>query len=51
MSAQQIATIIDAHIHGLAPAAPVAESLEVRLYGWKMERQAAFNAALGLRVA
>jgi hypothetical protein len=46
MSAEQIATLIEAHIHGLAPAAPVAESLEVRLHGWKMERQAAFNAAL-----
>jgi hypothetical protein len=51
MSAQQIATLIEAHIHGLASAAPVwGESLEVRLYGWKMERQARLNAALGLRV-
>jgi hypothetical protein len=46
MSAEQITTLIEAHIHGRAPAAPVAESLEVRLYGWKMERQARLNAAL-----
>jgi hypothetical protein len=51
MSAQQIVSLIEAHTHGLATVSPVAESLEVRLYGWKMERQAAFNAALGLRVA
>jgi hypothetical protein len=49
MSAQQIATLIDAHIHGLAPAAPVGESLEVRLYAMKVQRQANFAAALGLR--
>jgi hypothetical protein len=46
MSAQQIATLIEAHIHGLAPAAHVEESLEVRLHSWKMERQARLNAVL-----
>jgi hypothetical protein len=51
MSAEQIASLIEAHIHGLAPAAPVAESQEVRLYAMKVARQAALNAALGLRVA
>jgi hypothetical protein len=49
MSAEQIATLIEAHIHGLAPAAPVGESLEVRLYAMKVARQANFAAALGLR--
>jgi hypothetical protein len=51
MSAEQITTLIEAHIHGLAPAAHVGESLEVRLYAMKMQRQANLNAALGLRVA
>jgi hypothetical protein len=51
MSAEQITTLIEAHIHGLAPAAPVGESWEVRLYAMRVARQAAFNAALGLRVA
>jgi hypothetical protein len=46
MSAEQIAKLIEAHIHGQVPAAPVAESLEVRLYAMKLERQARLNAAL-----
>jgi hypothetical protein len=50
MSVQQIVALIEAHTHGLATVAPVAESLEVRLYAMRVQRQAAFNAALGLRV-
>lgn len=52
MSAEQITNVIAAHTHGVTPApVPADESLEVRLHAAKLERQAAFNAALGLRVA
>lgn len=52
MSAEQISNVIAAHMQRVSPAPVVAEeSLEVRLHAMKMQRQAAFAAALGLRVA